>query len=343
MSDSFRFRREMWTLMIENGERAAAPIRQSLKSVNDVAMFAFWYPGQRRKAVKMEFPRHMKLDAAPFASSRGIEITVERRVEAYQRKGDVVDRLCITQITGDDTMFEAFACNLIDLISDIDDPKGPVDELRNRIADWQDMLSRPPIKTPTVSEMVGMWGELVFLRDFMIPRFGAEAAVDAWLGPISNAKDFEHNRHAFEIKTTRDRNPTEISISSYRQLDLEGNKSLHLVLIKILEDSDGGMNLLEVFETIDRSLVTHPIAQNKFRRLVTGSGWTNESLLLQPANIRFRVDNREFFAVSDTFVSRYTKQDIRSGTRTYGYEVFLSNCRPHSKSETSVLKTVSEA
>ena len=47
---------------------------------------------------------------------------------------------------------------------------------------------------------MGIIGELLFLKDTMIPTFGVEKAIESWMGPEKTHKDFSFDDKWIEIK-----------------------------------------------------------------------------------------------------------------------------------------------
>lgn len=79
-------------------------------------------------------------------------------------------------------------------------------------------------------EIKGLIGELLFLRDKMIPEFGYQKAIDSWSGSEKTRKDFSINNDWFEIKTI-DFGKESVHISSIEQLDstIVGNLIIYQV------------------------------------------------------------------------------------------------------------------
>ncbi|WP_085642915.1 PD-(D/E)XK motif protein [Thalassospira sp. MCCC 1A03138] len=84
---------------------------------------------------------------------------------------------------------------------------------------WHEMLKRRRDNRLTRSERIGLVGELLFLRDELLPRMEILPALLAWTGHEGHEQDFVISSAIFEVKTqvvTADRM---ISISSEDQLD----------------------------------------------------------------------------------------------------------------------------
>ena len=73
-----------------------------------------------------------------------------------------------------------------------------------------EILSEPEIK--------GLIGELLFIRDFLLPKMPVTKAIGAWGGAEKNRKDFAFDLEWYEVKTI-DFGKETVRISSIEQLD----------------------------------------------------------------------------------------------------------------------------
>ena len=111
------------------------------------------------------------------------------------------------------------------------------------------------------SEILGLIGELVFLKDYMIIKYGEIKALNSWSGADMAHKDFSVDDEWFEIKSSKSSSLT-IKISSLEQLDSDidgylisyefekmsesfAGYSLNNIINDLLANfSDDGMNIL---------------------------------------------------------------------------------------------------
>ena len=78
--------------------------------------------------------------------------------------------------------FCTFCQDLLDSVSVVNDDETAYHTLRSRYYSWR-QLFRPDNVHMTETEMMGLIGELLFLRDDMIPDRGIDIALDSWMGP----------------------------------------------------------------------------------------------------------------------------------------------------------------
>ena len=84
---------------------------------------------------------------------------------------------------------------------------------------WQELLRQRRDRLLKRNQIVGLVGELLFLRDVLAPRTGLVAGLRSWTGPERDEQDFVLGGTIIEVKTqivTADRR---IRISSEDQLD----------------------------------------------------------------------------------------------------------------------------
>lgn len=136
-----------------------------------------------------------------------------------------------------DTLLSAFCIFGEDLISCVYDEKeeyNVLTKLRVRFNTWLALFkkSRTPL---SLEKAKGLYGELYFINEYMIEKYGADNAIDCWSGPEMYSKDFSIEKTWYEIKTINTGSAT-IKISSIQQLssDFDG----HLIVIKVEEMSD---------------------------------------------------------------------------------------------------------
>ena len=86
-----------------------------------------------------------------------------------------------------------------------------------RLDRWQKMLAHDRNGLLTEQEIRGLFGELTFLHEELVPRFGPNA-VGFWNGPDGSPQDFAIGSTVVEIKTRSGAGPSRIMISSPDQL-----------------------------------------------------------------------------------------------------------------------------
>ena len=86
-----------------------------------------------------------------------------------------------------------------------------------RLLKWQRLLSRGGPHLLDAHEIRGLFAELSFFQQELLPRFGPDI-VQAWKGPSGFPQDFAADNKVFEIKSHLVGSPQSVRISSPSQL-----------------------------------------------------------------------------------------------------------------------------
>jgi hypothetical protein len=120
--------------------------------------------------------------------------------------------------------------------------------LKARYLSWK-QLFRPNHGNLTESEIMGLIGELLFLRDTMIPQKGIEAALESWTGPERTHKDFSFENEWFEIKSISFGKES-VHISSIEQLDGTNDGCLVVYSLERMSPSFNGLKLNKIVDEL---------------------------------------------------------------------------------------------
>lgn len=131
--------------------------------------------------------------------------------------------------------FFALCENLIESVSGKKEEKDALLSLKTRYATWK-ILFKKDFKEKLPQQLLqGIFGELYFLKNYMLKLYSPEIAINSWSGPDSNSKDFATTQIWYEVKTIG-ANASEVHISSLTQL--ESNIPGRLVVIKVEKMAD---------------------------------------------------------------------------------------------------------
>lgn len=97
-----------------------------------------------------------------------------------------------------------------------------------------DILSEEKIK--------GLMGELLFLKNRMIPQYGESKAIDAWSGTDKTKKDFSIDNTWYETKAIDYGKPS-VGITSIEQLDSLSDGTLVVFQLEKMAPEFSGLNL----------------------------------------------------------------------------------------------------
>jgi hypothetical protein len=109
----------------------------------------------------------------------------------------------------------------------------------------------------TAEQQKGLIGELLTLRDLIMPKFGPRVSIEAWRGPLGAAQDFRVGEIAIECKARLGAQLGYLAISSEHQLDDAGMDALFLRILYIegaQPEAAGAFTLPSLIEEITEKI-----------------------------------------------------------------------------------------
>lgn len=142
--------------------------------------------------------------------------------------------------------------DLVDAVDKVKSESLAQKKLILRYNEWQRLFEEESKISLDYSTIVGLLGELVFIKDFMISKYGIENSIKSWTGPIGADKDFFIEDNWYEVKT-KSLNKKNIHISTETQL--KTNKKGYLAVInyeKASEKAEKSVNIVSVYKDLIR-------------------------------------------------------------------------------------------
>lgn len=138
-------------------------------------------------------------------------------------------------------MFRRICEDLLSSVQDVCDENVAYKTLVARYHAWK-KLFKPNRTNLSEFEIQGLIGELLFMRDYAIPQWGIDAALESWTGPEKTHKDFSIGNEWYEIKTITTGKDT-VRISSIEQLDSDLDGVLCIYSLEKMSASFKGIKL----------------------------------------------------------------------------------------------------
>ena len=260
-----------------------------------------------------ELPKPPKLN--------GIVVSVERRQ-------DDGARLVLTLDDRDQfDIFQALCGHLLDATAD--HPRGAngpgLQLVLRRLADWHNMLRRRREGLLTTEEIIGLVGELFFLRDLALPRAGAAGAVAAWRGAHKDEQDFAIGAWQIEVKTQLSTSDHRLLISSEAQLDTASSRLLlcHQAVARA-PNRAGSLSLNTLIEDLASTFsAAGPPVLDQFELALEACRYDRREDYSEP---EWLLTDRRLFEVRDGF-PRLTPAMLPAGVHAVSYAVLLSACQ----------------
>ncbi|MFD7972172.1 PD-(D/E)XK motif protein [Streptomyces clavifer] len=191
-----------------------------------------------------------------------------------------------------------------------------------RFERWQDLLRSVGKDGLGPEARRGLVGELLLLRDRVLPVVGASEAVGSWAGPSGANQDFHLSAVAIETKASTAKRPRNIRIASERQLDGTGTPSLLLSLVVLDERRGGsGESLNRLVDRVREQLTSTAVRADFDGRLVrAGYLPSHRDLYEEP---RYTLRDLRSWHVRDAF-PRLVEADLPEGVGDCTYSLSIS-------------------
>lgn len=166
-------------------------------------------------------------------------------------------------------LFYHFCSDIVESSRDVKSRIKGAQYICERYCQWQDMLSKNKSGILSFSVIKGLIGELVFLRDFLIPKYGIEKAIHSWIGPEGADQDFVCDDGWYEVKSLVSGADT-VHISSIEQLDSDNNGELALVYLDKTSYSDTDKTTINlIYEEIYTNISDFELKKYFSKRLMS--------------------------------------------------------------------------
>lgn len=229
----------------------------------------------------------------------------ELSIPAYAEAFDVIGNAVLTQVLKSPNE-EAAALGFI-----------------GKIVEWQSFLDQLPSDGLSEQKQLGLFAELLLLRDHLLDQVPAERAIVAWSGPKAFAKDFEFPGLAFEVKATSAKQHARLSISNELQLNEAGVGRLLVFAVLVERLVAGGVTLVGLVRDIRALLVATPAASALFAERLLQAGYVDAHAGRYEDGYSIRA--RHFLDVKEGF-PRLIETDLMPGIGDVRYSVALSAC-----------------
>ena len=187
----------------------------------------------------------------------------------------------------------------------------------NRFYAWKKMFQAKS-KIMDESRIMGLIGELLFLRDYMMPTYGESMALRAWSGQELTHKDFSLDAIWYETKAVSTGKPT-VKISSLEQLQSPNDGELVVFQLEKMSSAYAGINLNKLASEILKKLDSDEHKDIFINKLVD-SGFSFEAIYNE---FVYEVSDAERFLVNSTF-PRLVTNDVNEAIVKVQYELLLS-------------------
>lgn len=189
---------------------------------------------------------------------------------------------------------------------------------------WKEMFGRKKQTILDKSEIKGLIGELLELKNHFMSEWDEAIAIASWMGPMLGHKDFEINDTWYEVKSVTE-NAIQVKISSLEQLesDLDG----HLVVVRLEDTStvtENAINLNNMVCSVAKR-IKDPTNLELFYTRLDNMGYAFDE---EYDNFCFMYKGTEYYTVSKGF-PRITRKDVNSSIGNATYTILLNGIKDY--------------
>lgn len=167
-------------------------------------------------------------------------------------------------------------------------------------------------------EVQGLIGEMLVIRDILIPRYGEEVALNSWMNALLGKQDFVCPGMWYEVKSVLVGKST-VTISSLDQLDRDDAGELAIIVLrKTSGESVTGVTLNSLFEELKGSLISNR-SKNKFLEIMRLAGYAHAAEYDEYVYELVQIDE---YAVGADF-PRIRRSEVKKGVIDARYEISI--------------------
>lgn len=203
-------------------------------------------------------------------------------------------------------VFLTFCENLIQSVVYSTSEEQAFISLRRQYAKWRSLFKNAKKDVLDKDLIQGTFGELYFLKNFMIPQYGVEKSVKSWSGADGASKDFSVETLWYEIKTIGMKSSS-VKISSLAQLSSNYDGFLVVNKVERMAEEYEGLDccIKDIFDYVRLNLNDENLESLFFEKL-SGLGIMVSDRAM---NMKFSVKSTSCFLVNDDF-PRLTQENV---------------------------------
>ena len=179
----------------------------------------------------------------------------------------------------------------------------------------------------TKSSASGLIGELLFLKNYIVPKVGWACSLNCWKGPTGAPQDFAVADTVIEIKTTESADTNKVTISNAEQLAPCNTQGFLFVqaLSSGISQSEDAITLCSLVREIEAEMYNATGDTSLLLVYLTQLGYTADA---EEAHRPYQILGETFYALKDNF-PRITPEMLPIGISSIKYTIDLNVCKKY--------------
>jgi hypothetical protein len=238
--------------------------------------------------------------------------------------GDFSELFLILKEKEDWQIFYTLCQDLIDVAKRSTNEDDMVRVTEIRLIRWQHLLKKDRNGDFTKEKQMGLFSELLCLKNVVAPKVGISQAIKTWCGPDYDKQDFLLEDSVIEVKSYKSSKSGLINISSKEQLFSE--KEPFYLITYALSNFENGNTVEDMVKKIKKIISLGPDNNilDIFEDKLIDYGFIPE-IISEPLE-KFIVDKQRVYLVTDSF-PRIAPKDIMNQITYVKYTIDLSKCK----------------
>ena len=228
---------------------------------------------------------------------RGVQLKITELVVTGGVQKKYIDLLC--REPAGYHIFNSIGGEIAQKMDEVNESVNPLEIITTILTKWKHFWGNYPQDLLTMEEQVGLFGELFFLRHWLLPRYGNKVVL-AWEGPNGARHDFILGDKSYEVKTSSSSKGHFHRINGVNQLEELPVGSLYLTSFWIWQNEQAENSLTSIIESCRKYLESDIEIRSAFELLLSKSGYSE----LQRAEYekrRYEIQESTLFLVDDQF------------------------------------------
>ena len=279
--------------------------------------------GIRQPGLKYAFILHVPRGIAPLPEalpqSRGFSYEV--LVAGDESSSGMLSVILSASDASYNDVFAAICEDLTTQLSPLNSDREIVREFVNRVQLWQIFFERQGGDGLSPEAQRGLYGELWFLKEFVLSERADETALACWRTEVQSQHDFQFGELSVEVKTSATRGLQALKINGEQQLDetLVDRLCLYYLSVAVIENSPATLPAL--VDEIRAQLAHGTAGQDRFNRMLLGRGYSDSQGQLYEQT-GYSIRRSGILEVRDNF-PRIRECDLRHGIGEVSYSIAL--------------------
>lgn len=259
-----------------------------------------------RKAIELRYP----FTPRKVTGTSAIEVNQYKKAKYNTIRFSLIDE----EISG---LFYKFCEDLIEQTKDLKEESAGYQAIVNRFFQWKKMFVSSKNNFLTEPEIMGLIGEILFLRGNLAERIGLSNALLSWSGQELTHKDFSYENMWFEAKAIS-RGAQSVRISSLEQLESDNDGELVVHSLEKMSTAYNGITLNKlVLET--RNMFSSNEDKDNFMSKVALQGYEYNNYY---DDFVYEISNFKRYNVNGHF-PKLTSKSLPVAIRKAMYEISL--------------------